>query len=161
MRTAGCKPALGKTGHECRTWIPGVSCVLFVCGLYIFLSAPAVAQEPQKIEPTAASQGQEDKPTPPQEVDQSQQPTAAAQPEPQPKKKKNFSIPAGIVVAPLLISSPAIGSGMTPVLGYIFPFNKHDKVSPPSTIGVAGLFTEQRQPGIRRGRTALPERKCV
>jgi hypothetical protein len=110
-----------------------------------------VAQEPQEIEPTAASQGQEDKPTPPQEVDQSQQPTAAAQPEPQPKKKKKFSIPAGIVVAPLPISSPAIGSGMTPVLGYIFPFNKHDKVSPPSTIGVAGLFTDNGSRGFAVG----------
>jgi hypothetical protein len=121
---------------------------LFVCGLYIFLSAPAVAQEPQEIEPTAASLGQEDKPTPPQAVDQSRQPTAAAQPEPQPEKKKKFSIPAGIVVAPLPISSPAIGSGMTPVLGYIFPFNKHDKVSPPSTIGVAGLFTDNGSRGF-------------
>src|SRR5208282_2604494 len=137
MRTAARNPALGKPGHGCRTWIPGLSCVLFVCGLYIFLSAPAIAQSPERLEPLAFNASQEVKPSPPQAVDQSQQPTAPSQPETQPKKKKKFSIPVGIVVAPLPISSPAIGSGMTPVLGYIFPFNKNDKVSPPSTIGVA------------------------
>ena len=98
-----------------------------------------------------ACAGQEVKPSPPQAVDQPQQPTAPAQPEPQPKKKKKFTIPAGIVIAPLPISSPAIGSGMTPVLGYIFPFNKHDKVSPPSTIGVAGLFTDNGSRGFAVG----------
>lgn len=132
-------------------WIPRLSCVLFVCGLYTFLSAPAIAQEPERVELPAAGASQEVKPAPRQAVGQSQQPTAPAQPEPQPKKKKKFTIPAGIVVAPLPISSPAIGSGMTPVLGYIFPFSKDDKVSPPSTIGVAGLFTDNGSRGFAVG----------
>ena len=46
-----------------------------------------------------------------------------------------------IVVAPLPISSSAIGTGLVPILGYIFPFSKNDKTSPPSTIGATGLFT--------------------
>jgi len=45
------------------------------------------------------------------------------------------------IVAPLPISSPALGTGIVPVLGYIFPFRKNDKVSPPSVIGMAGLVT--------------------
>ncbi|HEX8814496.1 MAG TPA: BamA/TamA family outer membrane protein [Terriglobales bacterium] len=46
-----------------------------------------------------------------------------------------------IVVAPLPLVSPAIGSGIVPVAGYIFPFSKNDKVSPPSTVGAGGLIT--------------------
>jgi hypothetical protein len=46
------------------------------------------------------------------------------------------------VIAPLPISSPALGTGIVPVLGYIFPFRKSDKVSPASVIGMAGLVTD-------------------
>jgi hypothetical protein len=46
-----------------------------------------------------------------------------------------------ILIAPLPIVSPAIGSGIIPIVGYIFPFQENDKVSPPSVIGAAGLFT--------------------
>ena len=46
-----------------------------------------------------------------------------------------------ILVAPLPIVSPAIGSGIIPLVGYIFPLREKDKVSPPSVIGAAGLFT--------------------
>jgi outer membrane protein assembly factor BamA len=52
------------------------------------------------------------------------------------------------VVAPIPISSPAVGSGIVPVLGYIFPFSTKDKVSPPSTIGVAGLITNNGSRGF-------------
>ena len=137
--------------HISRTGFALCLNILLICSLCALSGIPAIAQEPKKIEPTASSPGQEDKPTPPQAVDQPQQPAAPAQPEPQPKKKKKFAIPAGIVVAPLPISSPALGSGMTPVLGYIFPFSKHDKVSPPSTIGVAGLFTDNGSRGFAVG----------
>ena len=53
-----------------------------------------------------------------------------------------------IVVAPLPIASPAIGVGIIPVLGYIFPFSKNDKLSPPSTIGAAGLITNNGSSGF-------------
>lgn len=46
------------------------------------------------------------------------------------------------VVAPLPISSPALGSGVIPVVGYIFPLRKSDILSPPSVIGAAGLITD-------------------
>ena len=56
-----------------------------------------------------------------------------------------------IVVAPLPVSSPAIGSGVIPILGYIFPFSRNDKVSPPSTVGAAGLITNNGSRGFAIG----------
>ena len=52
------------------------------------------------------------------------------------------------IIAPLPISSPAIGSGVIPVLGYIFRLRKNDTVSPPSVIGVAGLVTNNGTRGF-------------
>jgi hypothetical protein len=61
------------------------------------------------------------------------------------KKKKPARkklLPGSFVIAPLPIVSPAIGDGIIPVVGYIFPFSKKDKISPPSTVGVGGLITD-------------------
>jgi hypothetical protein len=46
------------------------------------------------------------------------------------------------VIAPLPISSPALGAGIVPVLAYIFPLSGSDKTSPPSVVGAAGLVTD-------------------
>jgi outer membrane protein assembly factor BamA len=54
-------------------------------------------------------------------------------------------------VAPLPISSPAIGTGIIPALGYIFPLDKNDKISPPSVIGGAGLITNNGSSGFGLG----------
>ena len=54
---------------------------------------------------------------------------------------KTSSGRGSFLVAPLPISSPALGTGIIPVLGYIFPFRQDDTVSPPSVIGMAGLVT--------------------
>jgi hypothetical protein len=45
------------------------------------------------------------------------------------------------VIAPIPTSSPATGTGVVIAAGYIFPVSKMDKVSPPSVLGAAGLFT--------------------
>jgi len=45
------------------------------------------------------------------------------------------------VVAPLPISSPALGTGIVPLLGYIFPLSTRDNISPPSVIAGVGLVT--------------------
>ena len=45
------------------------------------------------------------------------------------------------LIAPIPINSPAIGAGLEYFVGYVFPFSKQDKVSPPSIAGVGGLFT--------------------
>jgi len=52
-----------------------------------------------------------------------------------PAKRRSF------VFAPIPISSPALGTGLVPVVGLIFPLRKNDTVSQPSTIGAAGLIT--------------------
>ena len=52
-----------------------------------------------------------------------------------------------IVIAPIPISSPAIGSGLMLGFGYVFPLNKNDKVSPPSTIGGMGFRTNNGSQG--------------
>ena len=49
---------------------------------------------------------------------------------------------AALVVAPLPISSPALGSGIVPVLACIFPLRRNDKTSPPSIVGAVGLITD-------------------
>jgi hypothetical protein len=66
-------------------------------------------------------------------------------------KKKEKSSRGSIVVAPLPLVSPAIGSGIILMVGYIFPFSKNDKVSPPSTVGVAGLITNNGTSGFGLG----------
>jgi len=45
-------------------------------------------------------------------------------------------------VAPIPISSPALGTGVIPVAGYIFHLRSSDKTSPPSLVGAAALFTD-------------------
>jgi hypothetical protein len=69
----------------------------------------------------------------------------------EPEKKKRSAHRGAIVAAPLPIVSPAVGSGILPFLGYIFPFNKNDKVSPPSTVGAAGLITDNGSRGFGVG----------
>jgi outer membrane protein assembly factor BamA len=55
------------------------------------------------------------------------------------------------LVAPIPISSPAIGAGLEWAVGYMFPFNKKDKISPSSVIGVGGLFTNNGSRAIAVG----------
>jgi hypothetical protein len=84
-------------------------------------------------------------------VDQSGQSTASPPPEAQPKEKEKHRRRGSFVIAPIPLSSPAIGSGAMLALGYIFPFSKTDKLSPPSVIGAAGLFTNNDTRGFALG----------
>ena len=52
------------------------------------------------------------------------------------KKRGNF------VIAPIPVTSPALGSGVIPVVGYIFSLSRNDTTSPPSVVGAAGLITD-------------------
>lgn len=58
------------------------------------------------------------------------------------QKKKTHRDPGAFVVAPLPISSPALGAGIVPVLAYIFPISNSDKTSQASIVGAAGLVTD-------------------
>jgi hypothetical protein len=77
--------------------------------------------------------------------------------DPSPSSAKQQTDPAGkpkkakrgqFVIAPIPIQSPAVGSGLVLVAGYVFKLNQDDKLSPPSTIGIAGARTRN---GTRGG----------
>jgi hypothetical protein len=120
--------------------------------LIISGALPAFAQEATPPEPSPEKQeNKQEQSPPPKAVDESAQATTSPQPETQPKKNEKLCRRGAIVVAPLPISSPALGSGIVPVLGYIFPLSTRDKISPPSTIGVAGLITSNGSRGFAIG----------
>ncbi|MGA7913716.1 MAG: BamA/TamA family outer membrane protein [Candidatus Acidiferrales bacterium] len=120
--------------------------VLLLCFAHFSLSIPCLGQQNQPAQ--QASDGAHPQESSAKPAAQERQPTVAAKPEAPPKKKKKLGGRGAFVVAPLPISSPAVGSGIVPVIGYIFPFSSKDKVSPPSTIGVAGLITNNGSRGF-------------
>jgi hypothetical protein len=67
------------------------------------------------------------------------------------QKQKNKEKRGAIVAAPLPISSPAIGTGIIPFVGYIFPLDREDKVTPPSMVGGAGLITNNGSRALALG----------
>ena len=124
-------------------------------------TVPSRAQEPATpAQPASPPAQTPDSPAPQTGASQSTAPTQAKTESDKPgdktesdkkdQKKKKPSRGA-FVVAPLPISSPAIGTGLVPVIGYIFPFSTKDKVSPPSTIGAAGLITNNGSRGFAVG----------
>jgi surface antigen Omp85-like protein len=149
MRTGIVCPGSSKTLHESRARISIVACIIVWCGCCFFQGTPAIAQGEQLETHPGTSSGQEAPPSPAKPADQSGQSTAPDKSEAKPKEKKEKR--GSIVAAPLPISSPAIGSGITPVLGYIFPFSMKDKVSPPSVVGAAGLITNNGSRGFAVG----------
>ena len=132
--------------------------LLLLATLCSGLNVRAFAQESRPTKDSGAAPGAGPTPAARESNPQSVQKTDAAEQETpnekkdkdEEKKKDNKKHPSrgSIVVAPLPISSPAIGSGVIPVLGYIFPFSTKDKVSPPSTVGVAGLITDNGSRGF-------------
>jgi hypothetical protein len=144
-------PRKSEAGRRSKTLTERIFCVLLVWVACFAGSILCLGQEKQGAAEPPASTNSQVKADTPNTADQSAQPGAPAKPETQPKKKKKLGGRGAFVVAPLPISSPAIGSGIIPVLGYIFPFSKNDKVSPPSTIGVAGLFTNNGSSGFAIG----------
>src|SRR4051812_49136899 len=53
--------------------------------------------------------------------------------------------------APIPISSPAIGSGLEYAVARVFPLNKKDEISPPSTVGLGGVFTNNGSRALALG----------
>jgi outer membrane protein assembly factor BamA len=73
-------------------------------------------------------------------IDQETKPEQASE---SPRQEKTTKEKRGsLIVAPIPISSPAIGSGVVLAGGYIFTPRKSDKVSQPSTIAGAVLITD-------------------
>jgi hypothetical protein len=118
--------------------------------LIITCVLPALARATPPEPSPEKQESEQQQPPPPKANDESGQSKASPE-ETQPKKNKKLGGRGAIVVAPLPISSPAVGSGIVPVLGYIFPLSTQDKISPPSTIGVAGLITNNGSRGFAIG----------
>src|SRR3977135_2866075 len=113
-------------------WV--VRATLAACLLFAVLAA---AQEQHQ----RAGTGGADDPVPDSQGSLSAQLPAGSETKAIPEQKKPPGRRGSFIVAPLPISSPALGTGIVPVLGYIFPLQKSDNVSPPSVVGVAGLVT--------------------
>ena len=94
--------------------------IILIAGAYVFFSAPYISQE--------ESQGKEP-PDSSKTANQSEQSTTPAQPETQPGKEAKPAPRGAFVAVPIPISSPAIGAGIIPAVGYIFPFDTKDKIS--------------------------------
>ena len=76
------------------------------------------------------------------------------------KQKQKGEKRGSIVIAPIPISSPAFGSGLLLIAGYVFKFDKEDAVSPPSWVGAAGVRTNNGTRGLALGgRFYLKENK--
>ncbi|MET0621975.1 MAG: BamA/TamA family outer membrane protein [Pyrinomonadaceae bacterium] len=79
------------------------------------------------------------------------QPTATPSPQKDDKGKQKGEKRGSIVVAPIPISSPAFGSGLILIAGYVFKFDKEDTVSSPSWAGLAGVYTNNGTRGLALG----------
>jgi len=72
------------------------------------------------------------------------------------KKEKRGSF----IIAPIPISSAALGSGLLLITAYVFKLNEQDKTSPPSWLAMAGEFTNNGTHGLALGgRLYLKENK--
>ena len=108
--------------------------------IILLLSFPCVAQDEGGGRASSQGNGQSSPSLVPQ--DSSQTAGEAEPPSDQISDQKKKILRGDFVVAPLPISSPALGSGIIPMGAYIFPLRKSDSVSPPSAIGAAGLITD-------------------
>ena len=79
---------------------------------------------------------------------------------PQTDKNKKSEKRGSLIIAPIPISSPAFGSGLLLITGYVFKLNERDQTSPPSWLGGAGIYTNNGSRGLALGgRLYLQENK--
>jgi len=64
------------------------------------------------------------------------------------EKEKEKGSRGAFVGVPVPVSSPAIGSGVVLMGGYVFPLRRSDTISAPSTVGAAALFTNNGSRGL-------------
>lgn len=112
---------------------------LLVCMLLTRAARAQQEQNPPQHDASAADSRQADAP---QEASSTSETAVKAE------QAKKSGRRGSFVIAPLPISSPALGTGIIPVLGYIFPFRKEDHVSPPSVVGMAGIATNNGSRGL-------------
>ncbi len=121
--------------------------MILLCGSFGFYTLPLPAQDPHSNLAPAEHPLDTNSVDSLFASDQAEQQTdpGSSQGNSQSRKKESRG---AIVVAPIPITSPAIGSGVVLAGGYIFPFRKEDTVSPPSVIGGAALLTDNGTRGF-------------
>lgn len=149
MGIEGSSPRESETRHS-KSCAESALCVLLVVGIYISCNPACFAQQEQQAEQPQSQTVSQTATNSPKTSTQTES-AAPAEPDTQSDQNKKRVPRGAFVVAPLPISSPAIGSGIVPVLGYIFPFSMKDKISPPSVIGAAGLVTNNGSRGFAVG----------
>jgi hypothetical protein len=144
-------PELREYGQKRQNWIGFLIAIVFLSA--ILLVPASCAQTPgQPGTPNTLTQQQTESGSPQQGEASGQSPASTiVTKEKETTKKKKPDRRGSILIAPLPIVSPAIGNGLIPVVGYIFPFSKNDKESPPSTIGALGIFTNNGSRGFALG----------
>jgi hypothetical protein len=75
-------------------------------------------------------------------------PVASPTPPEDDKEKQKGEKRGSFIIAPIPISSPAFGSGLIVIAGYVFKFDKDDEVSSPSWAGLAGIYTNNGTRGL-------------
>jgi len=107
---------------------------LLVIVSWPFTSIAAIGQAPDRTQELASQQS---KLNPTTQEAQPKTPTyRKAEPAKEQHKRRGE-----FVIAPIPISSPALGAGIVPILGYVFHLTKNDTTSPPSAVGGVGLAT--------------------
>jgi Omp85 superfamily domain len=64
---------------------------------------------------------------------------------------KDATAKSDIIGAPVPFYNPALGAGLGGFVGYLFPYDKTDRESPPSVIGVGGFATDNGSWGAFAG----------
>ncbi len=142
-------PELHESGKKRQNWI-GFVIAIVVLTVICFLPASSAQTPGEPSTPDTHTQQRTESSKPQQDEASGPSPAATIVTEEKAKKKKPDRR-GSILIAPLPIVSPAIGNGLIPVVGYIFPFSKNDKESPPSTIGALGLITDNGSRGFALG----------
>jgi Omp85 superfamily domain len=101
------------------------------------------AEDPGAGTTVSAQEAEEEKKPYPSKIEPHPRDGSGKKEEQKEKKEKRGEI----VIAPIPVSSPAIGSGLLFGLGYVFPLDQDDKVSPPSAIGGLGFRTNNGSRG--------------
>jgi hypothetical protein len=114
------------------------------------LGTCARAQDSESIGNRGAATNNDERDQGPDAADERDEQTAVADSGAQ-GTNKTQARKGAFVAAPLPISSPAIGSGIVPVVAYIFPLSNSDKLSSSSVIAAAGLFTNNGSRGFAFG----------
>ena len=111
-----------------------------------FFASQLIAAQDAKEEASGGQRSGALVETPPAE-----QATASNKEETQSSDETNSGKKGEWMLAPIPVSSPAIGSGLEWAVARLFPFSKKDEVSPASSVGVAGIFTNNGSKGVAIG----------